>query len=192
MSKSPKEVIDDIIYDWKALGYSFEDASRELGYSSKQTLSTLLYRLKRNNEYFSLKQAARFGNAFNYDPEFLMSGEGELHNKTKPGDNNIDYLKFKELKLSAMVQVATTLITFSHDKHLNDAWTAIVKNDEDGYLASLCSFASEKGLYLLPGQINHLIAHIACLKSTDDLIKEFGRLDATLVLGAKFDWESEN
>lgn len=186
MNKTPQQVIDDIIADWKSSQISFEEASRRLNYSSKQSLSTLFYRLKKNNEYFTLKLAAKFGNEFNYDPEFLMSGLGRLNNSYTLGQSEIDQLQFLKTKYTAMLNVASFLIKSSNDNLINKAWESICREDESSFKTALVGIFHERGIMINEGDIQHLAAHVACIKDINQFIQEFGYLDAPSMNGSSF------
>lgn len=72
--KTPEEVLKSVSTDFKLRGVTHDVAAEKMGYGSKQTLSNLLS----SKKYLSGYQAKRFNEAFGYNMEYLMSGEGEL------------------------------------------------------------------------------------------------------------------
>lgn len=72
--KTSEEVLRSVSADLKLRGVTHESAARKMGYGSKQTLSNLLS----SKKYMSGYQAKKFHDAFGYNMEYLMSGEGEL------------------------------------------------------------------------------------------------------------------
>lgn len=72
--KTPEEVLKSVSADFKLRGVTHETAAQKMGYGSKQTLSNLLS----SKKYMSGYQAKKFNEAFGYNMEYLMSGEGEL------------------------------------------------------------------------------------------------------------------
>ena len=72
--KSPQQVLRTVAADFKIQGYTHADAAKRLGFKSTQTLSNLLS----SKKYMSRLQAERFRRAFDYNIDFLMSGEGVL------------------------------------------------------------------------------------------------------------------
>ena len=83
--KSPQEVLRIVSADLKIQGYTHAEAAMRLGMKSTQTLSNLLS----SKKYMSRLQAERFQRAFNYNIDFLMSGEGVL---------TPDYVKSEPMK----------------------------------------------------------------------------------------------
>lgn len=104
--KSSEEVMRTISADFRRKGLTHKAAAQKLGLKSKQTLSNLLSQKR----YLSGVQALKFHEAFDYDKEFLMSGEGSLTNDdvlphesyegntpetlpSQPGANELDLLR---------------------------------------------------------------------------------------------------
>lgn len=73
-TKTPEEVLKSIAADFKLRGVTHETAAQKMGYGSKQTLSNLLS----SKKYMSGYQAKKFHEAFGYNMEYLMRGDGEL------------------------------------------------------------------------------------------------------------------
>ena len=82
-TSSPREVFRAISADFRLRGMTHCDAAKKLGFKSQQTLSNLLA----SKKYLSAFQAIRFQKAFGYNPNFLVSGQGEL----KDEDNTLPY-----------------------------------------------------------------------------------------------------
>lgn len=82
-TSSPHKVFRAISADFRLHGITHSDAAKKLGFKSTQTLSNLMA----SKKYLSGLQAIRFQKAFGYNPNFLMSGQGEL----KDEDNTLHY-----------------------------------------------------------------------------------------------------
>ena len=86
--KTPQEVLRAVSIDFKIQGYTHADAAKRLGMKSTQTLSNLLS----SKKYLSGLQARRFQRAFDYNMDFLMSGEGVLSPYYEKGEQVKAYL----------------------------------------------------------------------------------------------------
>lgn len=86
--KSPQEVLRIVSADFKIQGYTHAEAAKRLGMKSTQTLSNLLS----SKKYMSRLQAERFQRAFDYNIDFLMSGEGVLSPYYEKGEQVKEYL----------------------------------------------------------------------------------------------------
>ncbi len=84
---TPEEVFRAISADLRQQGLTHDDAAKQLGYKSRQSLSNLLS----SKKYLSGLQAIKFHKAFGYNPDFLMKGEGELKD-----DNTLRYESYSE------------------------------------------------------------------------------------------------
>lgn len=126
--KSPEEVLKSVSADFKSRGVTHESAAKKMGYGSKQTLSNLLS----SKKYLSGFQAKRFNEAFGYNMEFLMTGEGELQ----------PYRAADELFPHEHLNVKYDTISFSFiegDIQLMLSWihTLLEKQDNDDGLTLL-------------------------------------------------------
>ena len=102
-NKSPEQVLQAVSKDLKFKGLTHEQAAKELGFGSRQTLSNLLS----SKKYMSGRNAKRFKDAFGYDMDYLMSGKGGLYpdgNSVKAGVESIPPTMLKDvlLKYSSM------------------------------------------------------------------------------------------
>lgn len=91
MSKAtPEEVLKAVSTDFKLRGISQETAAKMMNYGSRQTLSNLLS----SKKYMSGYHAKQFNEAFGYNMEYLMSGEGELLPKILSDASSIDPIRY--------------------------------------------------------------------------------------------------
>ena len=86
-TNTPEDVFRAISADFRQRGLTRDDAARELGFKSRQSLSNLLS----SKKYLSGLQAIKFHKAFGHNPDFLMKGEGELK-----GDDTMRYESYRE------------------------------------------------------------------------------------------------
>ena len=85
--KTPQEVLRTVSADFKIQGLTHAVAAERLGMKSPQTLSNILS----SKKYLSRLQADRFHNAFGYNVEYLMSGEGVLSPYYEKREDGAEY-----------------------------------------------------------------------------------------------------
>lgn len=176
-TKSPKEVFKAIYSDWKSHGITLDKAADILGYSSRQTI----YNMRSSNHYLRREQAFRFASQFGYSIKFLTEGIGELRESINP----THYRKFKAIRLEALLQIATGIISHSGNPDALKAWGAINQQKLDDYLASMRDLITKEAGVVLPGQDLEFTARIACKKNASELIEETGYIDSDMVTDQK-------
>ena len=102
-TSSPREVFRAISADFILRGMTRCVAAKKLGFKSQQTL----YNLLASKKYLSGLQAIRFQKAFGYNPNFLMSGQGEL----KDEDDTLPYKSNHENSWSRRTWSSTLLFS---------------------------------------------------------------------------------
>lgn len=71
---SPEEVLRNVAQEFKHLGFTQAEVAKKLGMNSRQSVSNILA----SKKYMSRKQATKFNIAFEFNVEYLMTGEGTL------------------------------------------------------------------------------------------------------------------
>ena len=176
-----KEVYSEIMEDFAENEITTEKAAELLGYKTRQTL----YNLRSSKDYMKPEQANRFVRAFGYSYEYLTTGIGSLMpNKNEPSSIELELigkLKFSELRLTALVHIATTIICNAGNPTALKAWSAINNRNLDQYLINVQSLIRQNTGMFVPGQDDQLCGRIACKKDMDDLIKDMGYIDADML-----------
>ena len=177
MKKSPAEVINAILLNWREQNLSLENIAADLGYSRKQALHTFLYRKRKNEAYFSIKEASKYSKLFGYNPDFLISGEGHLRAGSLAGAlEKIDDLQFRQLKLMSQLSIAYAIMKRASNPLACDALRAIAENKLSAYLAKMRALMESNGGYD-EANAHTMVAYFACIESLDKLKKHFRNLD---------------
>lgn len=134
--KSPIEVRRAIAADFKLKGITHIQAAKDLGYKNKQSIASILS--NKSASYLPQEQALRFFHSYNYNPKFLMTGEGQLYiEKADPMEDKIEIPPiFNGLSpeiLACIINIAEGIIYTTTSKYAQDAWTCVLKGDYDSY-----------------------------------------------------------
>lgn len=144
---TPEEVNRTVAFDLRIRKISQREAGEIIG-RSQAAISTQLS----SNRRFGKKMAHLFSQAFGYNAQYLLFGEGEL--KGNNSNSDIDWTpKTDRSKISmdlsvltALVAIADEIIACLGDNNAKDAWMAINRGDLDGFIKNMnrvCnSFAS--------------------------------------------------
>lgn len=71
---TPREVIKSLALDFKRRDMNYMDVAKLTGYKA-QTIANII---SSQQKYFCAKQALRFSDAFGYNKDYLMTGNGQL------------------------------------------------------------------------------------------------------------------
>lgn len=167
--RSPEEVLDTIVNDWKVCGYSYAAAAEKLGYADRQSLSTFFYRKRKKNAYMTMKQTTKFKRAFGYNPMFLMNGVGELKSPNVTNTTNHDntdgerLYKFTDDQLLLLLQIASSIISYSNDEKMREAWESILAKNLDKYHLDMKYLIERSTGKFIAGQDLLFLAERLCL-----------------------------
>lgn len=167
--KSGKEVKQEIKEFWENCGISIDEAIAELGYTSRQTL----YNIWSSDQYLKPDQANRFVRAFDFNYQFLTTGEGELVDLSKEYNQAlIDDLKSENFRLATLLHIGSAIIAYTANTNAVRAWEAINNKDLEKYLEGMRDLIKEKTGAFLPGQDLILFARIVCSKHLDEKLEQ--------------------
>ena len=165
---SPNAVLAAIVHEWKLSGYSYSDAAEMLGYTNKQSLITFLYRLRKSQTYFSAKHAEKFHDTFGFDVDFLTQGLGDIypiHDQLyidySEGDSDPLY-NFTDDQILALLQIASTVISYSSDEQARKVWEAIIRKNLKDYCDSMRELIKTRTGKFMTGQDLFFIAQRIC------------------------------
>jgi transcriptional regulator with XRE-family HTH domain len=138
MAASIKDIKKAIAEDIKSRRKTYEDVAKDLG-STRHTIGNLLSNDKRISQNF----AKKFADAYGYDPNFLLYGEGQLY---APGQgavikdpdfgNGVPYVlggKYEKTIQSRKLRSAAYLLQILNNKLAIEAFDAMVQDNEDKY-----------------------------------------------------------
>lgn len=165
--------------DLKAQGLTLDQASEMLGYKSRQSL----YNLFSAKQFMKPEQANRFVQTFGYSYDYLTCGRGSLH-LGEDGDLRLAYIKkckHSELKLKALVCVATSIIYYLKNPHAQRAWSAINNKDQKTFLSEMQELINEQDCEQPSTNDYSTLGRIYCSKDLDELIHVFGILDESQI-----------
>lgn len=126
--KMPEEVLRSVIADFKLRGVTHEIAAEKMGYKSKQTLSNLLS----SKKYLSGYQARKFNEAFGYNMDFLMSGEGQLIHNEKNFKEQISELAIKNSSADMVINSVEAILLVDCLRSEEKEWITATNCDDDG------------------------------------------------------------
>ena len=166
MKLSALEVRRTIAADFKRKGITYETAAQQLGYKNKQTVANILTGSRK--EYMTVEQAFRFHSVYNYQTQFLISGEGTLYEpKPRPFDGLIEITSpLKGLPPEALfmvIDIAEGIIKTCRRPEALSAWNNVLNGDYYAYFDDMTLLANN--------DISHrVIPQLA--RYTCELIKE--------------------
>ena len=127
----PEKVVDAITTDFKINKISFSTAASRLGYSSGQSLTTFLFRKKKQGAYFTEKEALRFERAFGYNKDFLMAGVGELYGSDFAVD--LSSVELNKEAQSCLLFIARIMFYIIGDVNATGAWVLLNEGDAESF-----------------------------------------------------------
>lgn len=127
----PEKVVDAITTDFKINKIPFSTAASRLGYSSGQSLSTFLFRKKKQKAFFTEKEALRFERAFGFNKDFLMAGMGELYGNDIVVD--LSSVELDKKAQSCLLFIARIMFYIIGDVHATGAWVLLNDGDAESF-----------------------------------------------------------